>query len=114
MNNKEKNLTDVQILRIKAEEKLKEQNKTTKPVNEADVEKLLHELQVHQIELEMLNEELHEANEVAEYDYNIEAPRSLMENPILNDRIIMIDNYRIKYSGDEAYLLEYGKTVERL
>lgn len=66
MNNKEKNLTDVQILRIKAEEKLKEKNKTTKPVNEADVEKLLHELQVHQIELEMLNEELHEANEVAE------------------------------------------------
>ena len=66
MNNEEKNLTDAQILRIKAEEKLKDKNKKDKPFIEADVKKLLHELQVHQIELEMLNEELHEANEMAE------------------------------------------------
>ena len=66
MSTEEKNLTDAQILRLKAEEKLKEKKKSPKPVIEADVKKLLHELQVHQIELEMQNEELREANETAE------------------------------------------------
>ena len=66
MINEEKDLTDPRNLRLKAEEKLKEKKITTRPVIEADVKKLLHELQVHQIELEMQNEELREANETAE------------------------------------------------
>ncbi len=66
MNDEEKNLTDAQILRKKAEERLKTKKKGDKPVVEVDVKKLLHELQVHQIQLEMQNEELQEAYEIAE------------------------------------------------
>jgi PAS domain-containing protein len=67
MSNQEQNLTDAQMLRKKAEEQLKEkQKKAVRPVLETDVKKLLHELQVHQIELEMQNDELRQANETAE------------------------------------------------
>jgi hypothetical protein len=52
--------TDSSSLRGKAEEKLKKRQKSSEslPRDEADVRRLLHELQVHQIELEMQNEEL--------------------------------------------------------
>jgi len=67
MNKEKRNLTDDQMLRRKAEELLrKNQSIIAKPVIETDALKLLHELQVHQIELEMQNEELRQANETAE------------------------------------------------
>ena len=66
MMKEEQNLTDAQALRIKAEEQLKEKKKAEVPVMESDLKKLLHELQVHQIELQMQNEELRQANETAE------------------------------------------------
>jgi len=59
--------TDSRLLRAKAEEKLKEKEEEMgKQVKETDLQKLLHELQVHQIELEMQNEALQQANETVE------------------------------------------------
>jgi len=55
-------------LRQQAEALLKEQHKNANfPLAEADMLKLIHELEVHQIELEMQNEELVIAKEKAEH-----------------------------------------------
>lgn len=67
MKDEEIDFTDARMLRRKAEELLKEQKgKPASWVMEADVKKLIHELQVHQIELEMQNEELRNVYEISE------------------------------------------------
>jgi PAS domain-containing protein len=67
MTNDEFDFTDPRTLRSKAEKLLKQKLvNTNKTSPETDVKKLLHELQVHQIELEMQNEELRQADETAE------------------------------------------------
>ena len=67
MKKPNKKLTTPATLRRKAENLLKSQQpEPNLPASEADTLKLIHELQVHQIELEMQNEELLKAKERAE------------------------------------------------
>jgi len=59
--------TDSAKLRQKSEELLKRNSKeNAEPISESEVLKLIHELQVHQIELELQNKELIEAKEAAQ------------------------------------------------
>ncbi len=52
-------ILDSEILRQRAEDLLKNKlKKTVSPLSEADILKLVHELEVHQIELELQNDEL--------------------------------------------------------
>jgi two-component system sensor histidine kinase/response regulator len=65
------NPEDAARLRQQAEELLKkQQGKVNPPATEADMLKLIHELQVHRVELEMQNEELLEARAKAELAEN--------------------------------------------
>ncbi len=67
MSNDDQHFSDAQILRMNAEEKLKERQKKLDTAKwEIDMKRLVHELQVHQIELEMQNQELLMAYQTAE------------------------------------------------
>ncbi|KAB2970426.1 ATP-binding protein, partial [Zoogloea sp.] len=57
---------DAGTLRQEAEARLRDQPPLTEPANEADALYLLHELRVHQVELEMQNEELRRARQEAD------------------------------------------------
>jgi PAS domain S-box-containing protein len=76
MKQEKKKSPETASLRHKAEEQLsKKLSEKRAPLTEADTQKLLHELEVHQIELEMQNEELQQAVNKAEtatalYDFS--------------------------------------------
>jgi PAS domain S-box-containing protein len=67
MKKQDNAITDKKTLRLKAEEQLKKlRSKAASIPIEADTLKLIHELEVHQIELEMQNEELKLATDKAQ------------------------------------------------
>lgn len=135
MINKERELTEAQNLRFKAEELLKKNpKKANKPVIETDVQKLLHELQVHQIELEMQNEELQLANETAEaalkkytmlYDFSPMGYFTLDENAticdlnftgaeLLHDRRFALENSNFKLFVYEETLPVFNQFFDKV
>jgi len=110
MNKEEQIFTSAKLLRKKAEELLAQKQKLMdETLKEYDEKKLLHELQVHQIELEMQNEELLMEIEIAE--------KALKKNAILFDLApmgyITLDAsgsiYEINQSG--AKMLGENKSV---
>ena len=67
MKKEKKDLAEGALLRKRAEERLKSKKAAiTSASSEADIRKLIHELEVYQIELEMQNQELQLAKEIAE------------------------------------------------
>lgn len=65
MKERKEEVNEAVLLRLLAEEKLKHETKNQFVIDEIDQLKLIHELEVHQIELEMQNEELELAKEKA-------------------------------------------------
>lgn len=134
MSNHEPDFADAANLRIKAEEKLRENQEKETAVIEADVKKLLHELQVHQIELEMQNEELLLANEKAEtalrkytmlYDFSplgyftLEKDGSISElnftgAEMLGDKRFSLVNSNFKLFVSEESLPEFIRFFKRV
>jgi len=94
--------TDALMLRNKAEEKLKEKyGEAYSAFQEVDTRKLLHELQVHQVELEMQNEELrcaYETSEIALKKYTMLYDLAPMGYFTLNAGCIICD---LNFTGAE-------------
>ncbi len=113
-------ILDSEILRQRAEDLLKNKlKKTVSPLSEADILKLVHELEVHQIELELQNDELQVAkisaqraaeNYIDMFDF---APESYL---ILSEqgRIRAINLQGAKMLGKERLYLQGASLVSHL
>ena len=131
MSNEEQNYqTDAELLRIKAEEQLEVKLlKTGASESESDIKKMLHELLVHQIELEMQNEELHEAHELTElalkkytmlYDlapmgyFTLEADGTIIELNFTGAELLGERRFSLLNSNFKFYISEESKPVFNL
>ena len=120
-------LTDVQLLRKKAEEQLKlKHSQAGVYETEHDMKRLLHELQVHEIELEMQNEELREAYEATEltlkkytmlYDlapmgyFTLEADGSIFELNFTGAEMLGDRRFSLEKNNLRLYIAEESKLV---
>jgi hypothetical protein len=135
MNSQEQNFTNTRILRRKAEKELKtKKHESNIPLSEIEVKKLMHELQVHQIELEMQNEELQQAYETTEaalkkytmlYDFapmgyfTLDAEGIICElnftgADMLGDRRFSLINSSIKIFISDEFLPEFNDFLQQL
>jgi len=135
MDKEKIDFTDEQLLRLKAEEELnKKQEILASGIVETDSMKLLHELQVHQIELEMQNEELRQANATAEealkkftmlYDFapigyfTLDKDGNICElnftgADILGEKRFSLINSNFKLFVSEAYKTEFDNFIEKV
>ncbi len=98
-------------LRAQAEAKLSERKKS--PANETDTLRLIHELEVHQIELEMQNEELIRAQAEAQtllnqytelYDFAPVGYCTLMRDGTIQ---------RVNLAGERLFGMQRGKLLQR-
>ncbi|MHC1776507.1 MAG: hypothetical protein AB9834_13975 [Lentimicrobium sp.] len=127
MIDEETGLSDAEMLRRRAEEQLRLKQKISdNDYNEADVKKLVHELQVHQIELEMQNEELQLANNTAEsalkkytmlYDlapigyFVLEADGSISDLNFTGADMLREKRFNLINSNFKLYISEESRTV---
>jgi transcriptional regulator with PAS, ATPase and Fis domain len=135
MNNQEQHIINTRVLRRKAEKELKTKDETSNiPLSEIEVKKLMHELQVHQIELEMQNEELQQAYETTEaalkkytmlYDFapmgyfTLDADGIICElnftgADMLGDRRFSLINNNFKMFISEEFRSEFNDFLQQL
>jgi len=70
MKKKKTDQSQVDELRRRAEERLEYKNHLAAEISPSEANKLIHELRVHQIELEMQNDELRQAQEIIEKSHS--------------------------------------------
>jgi PAS domain S-box-containing protein len=114
-------------LRSRAERKLREQQRAEeRPLKEIDVRALVHELQVHQIELEMQNEELIRAQTAAQaaadnytylFDFApigyfvIDSLGLILEVNLAGAALLGLDRHRVTGQHFEQYLVSDSRAA---